>query len=148
MQRDIFHQFTFSQPPELVWEYLTDPQLLEQWLMKTDFQPVVGHRFRFFTQPKIKLGFDGTVYCEVLEVIPHQKLVYSWKGGMSQEKPLLDSIVVWTLTPAESGTVLTLEHKGFRGIRNFVPFLIMNKGWAKIGKRMMRRINETSHVRP
>src|SRR5204862_4385954 len=45
-------------PPEKVWRALTEPRLIEQWLMKNDFQPIVGHRF--------KLTADwGTVECEV-----------------------------------------------------------------------------------
>ena len=32
-------------PPEKIWRALTQPHLIEEWLMKTDFKPVVGHRF-------------------------------------------------------------------------------------------------------
>lgn len=138
MERTIRHQFTFQQPPEVVWEYLTKPELLAQWLMESDFKPIVGHKFQFGTKPKLKLGFDGRVYCEVLEMVPHQKLVYSWRGGMSKEDPALDSIVVWTLAPTDSGTILTLEQKGFKGLKNFLSYLIMNKGWVKIGKRLFK----------
>ncbi|PPL02323.1 SRPBCC family protein [Parapedobacter indicus] len=140
MQRDIHHQFSFGQPPEVVWEYLTDSELLAQWLMPNDFKPVVGHRFQFGTKPKLKLGFDGRIYCEVLEVIPCEKLVYSWKGGLSKENPSLDSIVVWTLIPTVGGTVLKLEHKGFKGLRNYLPYIIMERGWAKIGKRLYKQL--------
>lgn len=146
MERTIKHQFSLPHPPELVWDYLTKPELLAQWLMETDFQPVVGHKFQFRTKPKIKFGFDGTVYCEVLELIPFERLVYSWKGGMSNEKPSLDSLVVWTLVPSAEGTSLTLEHKGFKGIKNYFPYLIMNKGWLKIGKRLLERINIAAHA--
>lgn len=141
MERTIKHEFTFPKPPEVVWDYLTKPELIAQWLMESDFQPVVGHKFQFGTKPKIKLGFDGRVYCEVLEVVPFERLVYSWKGGMSKENPSLDSIVVWTLQPVTGGTMLTLEHKGFKGMKNFIPYLIMNKGWVKIGKRLLGLIN-------
>jgi len=140
MQRDIHHQFSFGQPPEVVWEYLTDSELLAQWLMPNDFKPVVGHRFQFGTKPKLKLGFDGRIYCEVLEVIPCEKLVYSWKGGLSKENPSLDSIVVWILIPTVGGTVLKLEHKGFKGLRNYLPYIIMERGWAKIGKRLYKQL--------
>lgn len=141
MQKEIRHQFTFPQPPEVVWEYLTNSELLAQWLVPNDFKPVVGHKFQFGAKPKIKIGFDGRIYCEVLEIIPYKKLVYSWKGGMSKEKPSLDSIVVWTLTPTENGTVLTLEHKGFKGIKNYLAYIIMNRGWVKIGKRLFKLLN-------
>lgn len=140
MQRDIIHEFTFAQPPELVWEYLTDPALLAEWLMPNDFKAEVGYKFQFGARPKFPLGFDGRIYCEVLEIIPFKKLVYSWKGGMSKEHPSLDSTVVWTLKPTESGTVLRLEHKGFKGMKNYLAYIIMTKGWAKIGKRLLTQL--------
>ncbi len=54
MQRDVKHEFTFSQPPEVVWEYLTDAELLAEWLMPNDFKLTVGHKFQFKTKPKNK----------------------------------------------------------------------------------------------
>lgn len=141
MQKEIKHQFTLLQPPHVVWEYLTNPELLAQWLMPNDFRPVVGHRFEFKANPKLKFGFDGRIYCEVLEIIPHKKLVYTWKGGQPKENPTLDSVVVWTLTPVDKGTILTLEQKGFKGIKNYLPYIIMKKGWEKIGRRLFNFIN-------
>ena len=141
MKDTIRHEFTFPQAPEIVWDYLTDPELLAQWLMPSDFSPVVGHKFQFGTKPKYRFAFDGRIYCEVLEIIPCKKLVYSWRGGISGEKPTLDSVVTWTLNPLNGGTRLTLEHKGFRGIKNFFPYLIMNKGWKKIGTRFLKQLN-------
>lgn len=140
MQKTIFHQFYFEQGPEMVWKYLTDPDLLALWLMPNDFKLEVGHKFQFGTKPKYKLGFDGRIYCEVLEIKERKKLVYSWKGGMSKSSPSLDSIVTWTLIPKDEGCVLQLEHQGFIGFKNFIPFMIMNKGWMKIGKRLGTRM--------
>lgn len=139
MQKEIKHQFTFSQSPEVVWEYLTNSELLAQWLMPNDFKLIVGHQFQFGAKPKFPLGFDGRVYCEVLEIIPLQKLVYSWKGGLSKENPSLDSVVTWTLEAHEEGTILTLEHNGFKGIKNYLAYIIMNKGWEKIGNRLFQK---------
>ncbi len=31
-------------PPEKIWRALTQPHLIEDWLMKSDFKPVVGSR--------------------------------------------------------------------------------------------------------
>lgn len=140
MQKEIKHQFTFTQPPEVVWDYLINPELLAQWLMPNDFKPIVGHKFQLGAKPKIPLGFDGKIYCEVLEIIPNRKLVYSWKGGLSKEKPSLNSIVEWTLTPINEGTILTLEHKGFKVVKNYLAYIIMNKGWLKIGKRLAKTL--------
>ncbi|TAM97388.1 MAG: SRPBCC domain-containing protein [Chitinophagaceae bacterium] len=141
MQKEIKHQFTFSQSPEVVWEYLTKPELLAQWLMPNDFKPIVGHKFQLSAKPKLKFDFDGKIYCEVLEIVPYKRLVYSWKGGLSKENPSLNSIVIWTLTPNDNGTILTLEHKGFKGMKNYLAYIIMNKGWVKIGKRLFKQLN-------
>lgn len=141
MQKEIKHQFTFHQPVEVVWDYLTDSELLAQWLMPNDFKPIIGHKFQFGAKPKLKIGFDGRIYCEVLEIVPYKKLVYSWKGGLSKDNPSLNSTVTWTLTPIDNGTILTLEHKGFRGMKNYLAYIIMNKGWTKIGKRFFNLLN-------
>src|SRR5262249_41375534 len=34
-----------SHPQEKIWRALTQPHLIEEWLMKNDFKPAVGHRF-------------------------------------------------------------------------------------------------------
>jgi uncharacterized protein YndB with AHSA1/START domain len=143
MERSIRHEFSFEQSPEEVWRYLIDPELLSLWLMPNDFKPAVGHRFQFKTRPKQNLKFNGVIYCEVLEVVPFKRLVYSWKGGMLNESPSLDSIVIWTLIPLTTGgTTLVLEHNGFKGLKNALAWFIMNHGWKKIGRRMVARINQ------
>ena len=88
-------------PPEKIWRALTQPHLLEEWLMKNDFNPVVGHRFN--------LRADwGTVDCQVLAVEPNKTLSYAW-GAYD-----LKSVVTWTLTPTSTGTRLRMEQTGFR----------------------------------
>lgn len=134
MSRTISHQFTLKHAPEKVWQYLTDSELIASWLMANDFKPVVGHKFRFRTKPMPRFGFDGIVHCEVLELVEFKRLTYSWKGGP------LDTVVEWTLIPQGQGTLLKLEHKGFRGIKAFLPYVMMNRGWAKIGKTIAEKI--------
>ena len=88
-------------PPEKVWRGLTQPQLIEKWLMKNDFKPVVDHAFT--------LRADwGAVDCKVLAVEPNKTLSYTWAAYG------LESIVTWTLTPASAGTHLRMEQSGFR----------------------------------
>jgi uncharacterized protein YndB with AHSA1/START domain len=94
-------------PPAKVWRALTDPALLARWLMPNDFQPVVGHRFTFTTEPRPAQGFDGVVHCEVLALDPERELRISWRGGR------LESTVTWTLAPEGRGTRLFLAHDGF-----------------------------------
>lgn len=131
MIRSINHQFFFSHSPETVWEYLTKPELMEQWLMKNDFQPIVGLDFQFRTSPIPSLDFDGIFYCKVLEIVPLKKLSYSWKSGPGDGKITLDSTVTWKLEPKEKGTELFLEHTGFakKGNLNFYNGLM--QGWIE-----------------
>jgi uncharacterized protein YndB with AHSA1/START domain len=135
MQRTITHHYAFPQPPVVVWEYLTDSELMAQWLMPNDFKPIRGHTFQFKTKPLPLFGFDGIVRCEVLEIVAGEKLVYSWKSGS------LDTVVEWTLTPDGNGTKLTLQHKGFNGLKNLIPFTAMKPGWLKIGRKLFSLLN-------
>jgi uncharacterized protein YndB with AHSA1/START domain len=90
-----------SHPAERIWRALTQPHLIAEWLMKNDFQPVVGHRF--------DLRADwGVVDCRVLVVEPNRTLSYSWQAYG------LESVVTWTLTPSGTGTLLRMEQSGFR----------------------------------
>ncbi|WAC14929.1 SRPBCC family protein [Dyadobacter pollutisoli] len=139
MQKVINHEWFYPHDPETVWTYLTDSDLMKKWLMPNDFKPVVGHQFSFTALPRPQFGFDGKIHCEVLEIIPLKRLSYSWKGGW-RGKVSLDSKVTWTLTPKEGGTMLSLEHSGFKGFKNVIPYLVMNKGWEKISKRIFMHL--------
>jgi uncharacterized protein YndB with AHSA1/START domain len=87
-------------PPEKIWRALTQPHLIEEWLMKNDFNSVVGHRFN--------LRADwGAVDCQVLAVEPNKTLSYTWAAHG------LESFVTWTLTPTSTGTRLRMEQSGF-----------------------------------
>lgn len=92
-------------PPEKVWRALTEVPLLDQWLLESDFKPVVGHTFNFRNPPMPQ--WDGLVHGEVLTVEPPQRLAYRWAALG------LDSVVTWTLTPTEGGTHLRMEQAGF-----------------------------------
>ena len=92
-------------PPQKIWRALTEGALIEEWLLKNDFQPVVGHRFQFRRAPMA--NWDGVIDCEVLEVEPTSRLSYGW-GSLGFE-----TVVAWTLTPTASGTLLRMEQSGF-----------------------------------
>lgn len=92
-------------PPEKIWRALTEGQLIEEWLLKNDFKPVVGHRFQFRREPMP--NWNGIIDCEVLEVEPNSRLSYGW-ASMGME-----TVVAWTLTPTASGTQVRMEQSGF-----------------------------------
>jgi uncharacterized protein YndB with AHSA1/START domain len=141
MSKSINHKLFFPNPPSVVWQYLTNAELMELWLMKNDFQPVVGHNFQFKTNPLPNLNFDGNVYCEVLEIIPDKKLVYSWKGGPGNGITTMDSIVEWTLRGKDNGTELELNHSGTDAFDTLPIFAAMNAGWLKNALKIYELIN-------
>jgi uncharacterized protein YndB with AHSA1/START domain len=98
-----------THPPEKVWRALTQSQLLKAWLMDNDFQPVVGHRSTFKTDPAPQ--WNGVTECEVLEVEPYRRLVYRFTAGTEGG---LKTLVTWTLTPTPDGVLLRMEQSGFR----------------------------------
>lgn len=98
--RSVVVEREFPHAPEKIWRALTQPHLIEEWLMKNNFKPVPDHRF--------ELAFDwGTVECAVREIEPHTTLSYTWTSGE------LDSVVTWTLEPTSAGTRLRMEQTGF-----------------------------------
>lgn len=145
MAKLIKHQFFFSHPVETVWEYLTKSELMEQWLMKNNFQPIVGFEFEFRTSPIPSLNFDGIFYCKVLEIIPFQKLSYSWRSGSGEGKITLDSVVVWQLQPTDKGTEVFLEHKGFAKKENLEFYNGLNQGWIEKLDKISDLLNAAQH---
>lgn len=88
-------------PPEKIWRALTQPHLIEEWLMKNTFRPEVGHRFN--------LSADwGVVDCKIQAVEPNKTLTYTWNTKD------LESVVTWTIIPTSTGTFLRMEQTGFR----------------------------------
>src|SRR5437016_11441728 len=78
-------------PPEKIWRALTQPHLIEEWLMKNDFKAVVDHRFN--------LRADwGAVDCQVMAVEPNKTLSYTLAAYG------LESIVTCTLTTTSTRT--------------------------------------------
>lgn len=98
IERELAH------PPEKIWRALTQPHLIEDWLMKNNFKPVVGHRFDLHAE-------WGGIECEVVTIEPQKVLSYNWAARG------LDTVVTWTLTPAGeptgASTRLRMEQVGF-----------------------------------
>ena len=101
VERDIAH------PPEKLWRALTQPHLIEEWLMKNDFKPEVGHRFN------LRGEWGGVLDCEVLTLEPQKSLAYTWNFAHEDAAFDLRSVVTFTLTPTSSGTHLRVEQAGF-----------------------------------
>lgn len=136
MIESIRRDFFLPHPPADVWRALTDRAVLADWLMPNDFEPRVGHRFTFQTQPLPQLGFDGVVRCEVLECEPPSRLAYSWAGGE------IDTRVSYRLEREGDGTHLFFEHAGFdlEIPSNAAAFRGLGSGWANMDEGIERAI--------
>ncbi len=99
---EVFYPYSVQQ----VWTALTDSEALSVWLMVNDFEPHIGHRFTF-TAPGP--GWSGLIHCEVVAVDHLHRVAYTWRGEPND----WETLVTFTLEPAEGGTRLQLVHSGF-----------------------------------
>jgi len=116
-------------PPEKIWRALTQSALLEAFLMKNDIEPVVGHKFNFWSKPIA--GWNGVSDCEVLIVEPCKRLAWSQCASGEQAANGLRSVVTWTLTAVSGGTLVRMEHSGFRR-QDSGAFDAMSSGWPRV----------------
>jgi uncharacterized protein YndB with AHSA1/START domain len=134
VEREIAH------PPEKLWRALTQPHLIEEWLMKNDFVPTVGHRFN------MRGDWGGVLDCEVLAVEPNSKLSYTWNLPHDDPAYNLQSVVTFTLTPTASGTLLRMEQVGFRPDQK-LAFGGAKAGWPRFFAKLeqtLAKAEETS----
>lgn len=128
MSRSVVVERDLAHPPRKVWRALTEGALIEDWLMKNDFRPVAGHRFRFRTDPMPH--WDGVVDGEVLEVEPEERLAYRWDAAGG-----LRTVVTWTLEATATGTRLRMEQSGFTAEDEF-NYRGATYGWQKTMARL------------
>ena len=106
--RSVVVEREFAHATDKLWRALTQPHLIEEWLMKNDFAPVVGHRFN------LRGEWGGVLDCEVLAIEPGRTLSYTWNFSHEDAAYDLRSVVTFTLTPTAAGTLLRMEQAGFR----------------------------------
>ena len=142
--KDIVVDEVFPHPPQTIWKTLTNGELMGNWLMApTGFEPVKGKHFTFQTTPAG--AWDGVIHCQVLVVVPNERLVYAWKGGNDENVGYgsrLDTVVTWFLSKVETGTRLRLVHSGFVMPANETAFRNMSDGWSKVVPSLARIADE------
>lgn len=126
---------TLNAPAGKIWKALTDKDEMKKWYFDLDaFEPRVGFQFKFPGQ-----GHTGEQYmhlCEIKEVIPGQKLSYSWEyDGLEGS-----SVVTFELIPDGDKTILKLTHAGLetfpKNNPDFAPSSF-SAGWtALIGEHL------------
>lgn len=106
MKFDIVIDRTYPHPRPVVWNALTDPGALGEWLMATDFVAELNRDFVMSCRNP-----NGTIdhyQCRVLEIDPPNRMLWSWlHQGRSEE-----STVEFTLEDVPGGTRLTVRQSG------------------------------------
>jgi uncharacterized protein YndB with AHSA1/START domain len=123
----------FAHPPGKIWRALTQPHLIEEWLMKNDFKPVEGHKFTMRNDPKPDVNV--VVECEVVTVEPEKTLSYTWEAYG------LQTVVTFTLEPTPAGTVVRMEQTGF-GPDQDLAYKGSKAAWKQFLKAMDKVIAE------
>jgi uncharacterized protein YndB with AHSA1/START domain len=104
--RSVVIEREMPHPPEKIWRALTEGSLIKDWLMENDFQPIIGHEFKLRAKPVP--NWNGVIEGKIVVVEPNKQLSYTW-GTLGTE-----SVVAWTLTRTATGTLVRMEHSGFR----------------------------------
>jgi uncharacterized protein YndB with AHSA1/START domain len=96
-------EIVIEAPAPKVWEHIIDPTKIAAWLMPNDFEATVGRKFF------LNCEHGGKSWCVVKEIVPNQKLVYSFEIKDVD----LETLVTITLAKEGKGTRLTLVHSGW-----------------------------------
>lgn len=164
MTRTIKLKTVLPYEQERVWQALTEPKWLGSWFMENDIEPTKGHYFTFRMKPQ--KGWDGITHCEVIDVTPQERIAYTYCGEATGEKALacagihsdnadkltrgiftkLDTVLSFRLEPTCGGTILHLEHSGYKGLKLAIISLIMQMGWKKqLSKKLPKVLERMSN---
>lgn len=155
MHRTITLKKFYPYKPEMIWQALTDNEILGKWFMENDLKPIPGHEFTFRMAPQ--KGWDGITYCTITDVEELKKISYTYQGHASGEKALacagvhseladaaakgifaeLDTVLTFDLEPTCGGTLLKMQQSGYKGLKMTLVSFIMGMGWKKqLGKKL------------
>ena len=135
MEKNIMKKYFYQARQDEVWRALTEPAEISAWLMTTtDFAATRGARFTMQAKPMGK--WDGKICGEVLIADKPDVLSYTWKGNQMKST----TVIKWTLTPQNGGTLLTLEHTGFSGLPDYILGVFHAMGWNRFLKQLDRQI--------
>jgi uncharacterized protein YndB with AHSA1/START domain len=137
-------------PPHQVYRAWLEPDLLRRWLAPGELQVTrvevderVGGRFRVWQGSTD--GEVGGFECELLELVPDERLVFRW-GFVGPERaagPVFDSLLTITLADAPGkATALTLVHQQLDALRQAMPEVSANvgPGWDSVLDKLKRSL--------
>ena len=105
----------FNAPPAKVFQAWTDPEKVKRWMgpgevvaLSAESDARTGGRYRWVM--RAPNGEEHDVSGVYHEVIPNEKLVFSWAWKSTPER---ESLVTVTFKQDGSGTIMTLMHEQF-----------------------------------
>ena len=105
----------FNAPPAKVFSAWTDPEKVKRWMgpgevkaLRVESDPRTGGRYRWLMQSPD--GEQHDVSGVYREVIPNQKLVFTWAWKSTPER---ESLVTVEIKPDGNGSLMTLTHEQF-----------------------------------
>ena len=105
----------FNATPAKVFAAWTDPEKVKHWMgpgevkvLRVESDPRTGGRFRWVMQAPS--GEEHDVSGVYREVIPNEKLVFTWAWKTTPER---ESLVTVTFKSDGDGTLMTLMHEQF-----------------------------------
>ncbi|NNF03183.1 MAG: hypothetical protein HKN17_01850 [Rhodothermales bacterium] len=115
-----------------VWLAISEADRISTWFIQADFAAKVGYAYTFTHE-------STTVTGKVLEVEPPRRLVYTWIVGDTG----VETIVSWTLTASNDGTLLRIEHTGFERYADTAPVMIKSStgGWTAVATELMKYLD-------
>lgn len=111
---ELVKKVTINAPASKVWEAITDPKKLQEWLpMPNNIKPVPGTEFEFDASGMEKKGdWDEIIRCRVKDAVLNKRLSYSWASQLIKG----ETLVTFELEEKNGVTELTLTHSGWENL--------------------------------
>lgn len=109
---------TYAYPRELVFRAFAEARALERWFGPTDEYTTIVHELEVSPGGGYRVEFidpDGSHSMLVgtyREVVPPERLVFSWRWETTSEFPDEESVVRVEFRDYENGTQVVLVHEG------------------------------------
>lgn len=115
---EIVSEIQVAAKPERVFQALTDPAEVVQWwgqkgaYQATEYDADLRAGGGWHTAGDGPDGQHFVVQGKITEIDPPRILAYTWMASWTGDA---QTVVRWELSPSETGTLVTVHHKGLAG---------------------------------
>ena len=142
----ILAEIAIDASPAHVWEVMTDPRAVADWLGCMNFRPEVGATFHMQPDSAKRASGDvtGATHCTIKTMTSQESLAFSWFVPGTPE-----TLVTMSLTPQDDGrgTVVRLVHSGWENFPADAvrPFHVqLSSGWSGGVLPTLKRVAEAA----